>query len=697
MATLLSFTAISQHVHTEQCALNAELEKEFEQNPALKAEFEQSQAEFQHYYEDFLEGYDPNERSSYTIPVVFHIIYETPAQNISEAQILDALNEINEDFSASNNDLSDVIPAFSGIIGNTDVEFKLATKDNSGNCHPGITRTFVPGGGEHDVGDNGDVRDLIEAEHGMWPINKYMNIIVVKGFTSSGSGVTLGYTNLPWGSGNSMSGSIYMAHNAVGSIGESSSSYRHTLSHEVGHWFNLRHTWGNGNTPGDPGNCSGGDGVSDTPKTEGAFGCNTSQITCDSNLDNVQNIMDYSYCKRMFTQGQAARMVAALNDNDGGRNNLWQSSNLAATGVLTPAPLCEVDFSSDYTVICAGQSVTFNDESFHNISSRSWTFDGGSPVSSTDANPTITYDTPGVYDVSLQVSDGTNSDTKSNQNYIVVMGDPGTPVPYHEGFEATTAIPDNNTWHIVNENGNAGWELTNSGGAGGTFHSARLENYSNYDGSKDELISGSIDLSTVDSTDALHFSFEYAYRKQDASNDEWLRLYVSKDCGETWVLRKNIHGNSLSSLTESGYFTAGPVDDWTYVEITNINYQYYVSDFRFKFQFENDGGNNLYIDNINIYGASMSDINEDDDKLLLSVYPNPTKDMVNIQLNAVDSEDYTITLHNTLGQEIDLVHQGPLNKGINKLEYNTADLSKGVYIVRIQHNGRLQTVKLIKE
>ena len=690
MATFLSFV-----VYSQQCAHNAELEKAFEQNPSLKDQFDASQAEFEVFYQEFLQNYDPYERSSYTIPVVFHIVYENESENISDEKIMIALNEMNEDFSATHPDLGDVIPEFSGIIGNPDIEFKLATKDNNGNCHPGITRTYVAGGGQHDVGDNSQVRALIESEHGYWPTNKYLNIIVVKSFTSSGNGVTLGYTNYPFGSGSNMAGSIYMAHNAVGS---DNTSYIHALSHEVGHWLNLKHTWGNGNTPGDPGNCANGDGVSDTPKTEGAFGCNTNQVTCDANLDNVQNIMDYSYCKKMFTQGQAARMIAALNNNDGGRNNIWQTSNLNATGVLTPAPLCEVEFSSDYTVICAGQTVTFTDDSYHSVSSRNWTFDGGTPSTSTSSNPTITYDTPGVYDVTLQASDGTNSDTKTSQNYIVVMGDPGTPVPYHEGFEGISAIPDNDLWHVVDGDGNGTWDLTNSGGAGGTFHSARLENFGNYNGSFDELISGSIDLSTVDSADALHFSFKYAYRKQDVSNDEWLKVYVSKDCGETWSLRKVIHGNSLSSVAESGYYVAGPPSDWTLVELNNINYQYYVSDFRFKFEFENDGGNNIYIDNINIYGSSMTDIHDvKSDFEEISVYPNPTMDIVNIQFNAIPGEDYVITLHNALGQEIDLIHQGTLNSGFNQLKYNTADLSKGVYIVRIQHNGRLQSSKLIKE
>ena len=708
VATVLSVAALAQHDHDHKidhtildplnqqvCGANMEAEYAFAENPALRIQDEIDQANFEIEYQNYLQTYDPHARAAYIVPCVVHIVHEGGAENISDEQVYDAIMRLNEDFSMTNDDLSNAVPAFIGITGNTDVEFRLATKDPNGNCHPGITRTFTAGGGAHDVGDNGDVRDAVQAEHGNWPQNKYMNIFVVKNTIGAAA-----YTNKPgnWYSASGMGGSIYMTHTYMGSMGTSSMSNRHVLAHEVGHWLNLSHTWGNNNNAGESGSCSTDDGVSDTPNTIGWLGiCQYDGQTCGS-LDNVQNIMDYAgSCRCMFTEGQSARMQTSLNSSVAQRNNLWTTSNLQATGVYTPAPICEATFSSNITVVCAGGSVEFTDESYHNVTSRSWSFQGGTPSTSSAENPIVTYNTPGIYDVSLQASDGTNMMTNTSTDYIVVLSDPGTAPPYHEGFEATSAIPDNDTWMVYDEQNNGTWDLTFLGGAGGTFHSARLDNFGNSDGSIDELISGSIDLSGVSPSDQIVFTFEYAYRKRNPSNDEWLRFYISNDCGETWVLRKNWHGDGLSPLTQTTPYIGGGPSEWYFTDVTSINSAYFTSDFRFKFQFENDGGNNLYIDNINLYPATMTDIVETEENFSISIYPNPANDMTTVQLAAKSGQDYSITILSALGQVVDVIHQGELNNGINQIEYNTADLAKGVYVIRIESEGRLETVKLIKE
>lgn len=682
-------------LHQGICGNNVEQEIAFAKNPELKAQHEQDMAQFELEYQQYLQSYDPYARAAYTIPVVVHIVHEYGSENISDEQVYDAIMRLNEDFQMTNDDLSNTIPEFAGITGNTDVEFKLATKDPSGQCHKGITRTYMPGGGAHDTGDNGDIRDAVDAAHGVWPQNKYMNIFVVKSIAGSAA-----YTNKPgnWYNASGNGGSIYMGHTVMGSMGTSNMSNRHILSHEVGHWLNLSHCWGNNNSAGDPGSCSTDDGVSDTPNTIGWLGnCNLSNESCGS-LDNIQNIMDYAgSCRTMFTQGQSARMQAALNSSIAQRNNLWQTSNLLATGTLNPGAICEVDFESDLTTICAGQSVTFTDLSYHNVASRNWTFDGGSPATSTSDNPIVTYNTPGVYTVSLQASDGSNSITQTKNSYIVVLSDPGEAIPYHEGFEGITSIPDNDNWVILDENNDDAWELSTIAGSEGTSKSAVLGNYGNDDGSKDELISGTIDLSSVDPADPIVFTFDYAYRKKQAQDDEWLRFYISNDCGETWVLRKNIHGDDLSSVTANGSYVPSGPGDWYSNSVTNINSAYYVENFRFKFQFENDGGNNIYIDNINLYPASMTSLQEESVNHMISIYPNPTNGLTNIQLIGIAGQEYTITIHNSLGQQIDLVYQGELVDGVNNFEYDMSGLAKGVYLVRIESEGRLQTTKLIKE
>ena len=97
--------------------------------------------------------------------------------------------------------------------------------------------------------------------------------------------------------------------------------------------MNLKHPWGDSNDPGLPENCDMDDGVADTPNTVGWDHCDLNGASSGSPKDNVENFMDYSYCSVMFTKGQKARMIAALDTNIADRNNLWSPNNLIATGV----------------------------------------------------------------------------------------------------------------------------------------------------------------------------------------------------------------------------------------------------------------------------------------------------------------------------------------------------------------------------
>ena len=164
--------------------------------------------------------------------------------------------------------------------------------------------------------------EAVEAAHGNWPQNKYMNVFVcidpdgAAGYTLNPSG---------WLPVTGMYGSIYIRHTYFGSIGTGNYALARAFSHEVGHWLNLSHPWGPNNNPGNAASCGDDDGVTDTPNTIGWTSCNLSGTTCSS-LDNVQNFMEYSYCSRMFTAGQAARMNTALQSGQpADRHNLWQN------------------------------------------------------------------------------------------------------------------------------------------------------------------------------------------------------------------------------------------------------------------------------------------------------------------------------------------------------------------------------------
>ena len=702
---IANFSLAQNHTHEVSqtpnfCGQVEAQESIYNEHPEYKTQDSIYQAQFQIDYESYLANdYSPDSRSTYTIPIVFHIVHLNGPENISNEQVYDCLDNLNKDYSALNADFSNTISAFQGIAANTDIQFVLATKDPNGNCHPGITRTYS--NTTYDTGHNGGhpIVDAVSAEHGIWSQNKYMNVFICL----SPAHEAAGYTNrpAPWMSHTTMYRGIILKHNYTGTIGTASNTSRHTLAHEAGHWLDLPHTWGGTNTPGLLTNCGPtssnpvDDGIIDTPLTIGWTSCNTNGSSCGS-LDNVQNFMEYSYCSTMFTQGQSARMHSTLNSSAAGRNNLWTPSNLIATGTNEPSSvLCDVNFSSTETIICAGSTIDFSDLSYHGITSRNWTFNGGTPSVSTDSNTTITYNTAGVYSVDLEISNGSNTLNKTIQQYITVLANPGLPLPYTEGFE-TVSVPDNNNFFITNQDLANTWTVTNIAASSGE-KSIKLSNYGVTETSIDEFYSGTIDLSILDPSENLLMSFEYAYNKRTENDDEFLKVYVSKDCGKHWSLRKSIHGNSLGEITSTSAYTPSSSSEWKTVTFENIHSSYYTSNFRYKFYFKGQNGNNIFIDNIKLYPQSWLDNPENDVESIFSIYPNPTKNYATINYFSSTNEDINISLFNIVGEQVSTLYYGDVSTGNNTYNVNLEDFPKGVYFVKLSNSKEIKTIKLIKE
>ena len=397
--------------------------------------------------------------------------------------------------------------------------------------------------------------------------------------------------------------------------------------------------WGNNNNPGTPTSCTQDDAVDDTPRCIGVTSCNLNSNTCSNDaidgywttdvIDNVENYMEYSYCNKMFTNGQKNRMRAALQSSVGGRNNVVSTSNQTATGLNTTPSLCAVDIRVERDIVCGGDNIQFFDESYNNITSWNWTFPNGNPSTSTDKDPIVSYSGSGSFDVTLEVTDALgNSMTQTFPNFISVIGNPGYPPPIYEGFENITSLPSDD-WTIDNSSG-PGFDIVTTGFASG-LQSAKLDNSQGQNGSIDELISNTIDLSN---SAAASISFKYAFAKRNSGNSDYLQVLASKDCGETWFIRKNISSSIISTMpnTNSNFTPTG--SDWKVITIgANSFTNYLVSDFRFKFKFVNGGGNDLYIDDINVSG-SLS-INETEKIYNFSVSPNPILDNIIISFHSL--------------------------------------------------------------
>lgn len=656
----------------------AELQRHLDAHPGALEEALQAKAELDAHTQA-LNGQRGG--AAYTISVVFHVIHNNGPENISDAQIQDAVRILNEDFNKENPDWVNVRPEFLDIVGDVGITFALARKDPDGNCTNGITRTESIQTYDGDF----DMTQLIQ-----WPRDRYLNI-----WAAASANGAAGYTYYPqWLNNWPEADGIVVLANYVGSIGTSSASHSRVLSHEVGHWLNLKHCWGDSNEPGLDSNCNMDDEVEDTPLTKGWTSCWLGASSCGSELDNVENYMEYSYCDKMFTNRQADRMIAALTSPIAQRNQLWQPSTLLLTGVAEEPQLCEAGFIHGGTEICAGGTVEFNDVSYNAVSERNWSFPGGSPSTSSEPNPIIQYNVPGVYPVSLSVSDGVTSQEVVSEALITVLPSVGAGIPFTESFETTTEM-GTTEWMIRNPDDDQTWELTEVSAYTGV-RSVRILNDSWSDGNVDDLYSGTYDMSEAES---ISITFRYAFARRLSGNDDRLKCYVSKDCGATWSLRKQLRGGTdlPTAPNTGGTFVPNGGDQWGFASINNISANYHASDFRIRFEFISDGGNALYLDDININGLPVGLAEPGEGIVDLVVVPNPVSDLAVVQFSLDRPGDAILELMDPTGRVVEQLFRSNLASGTNRVGIAADRFASGIYLLRLRTGDRFRVTPLAIE
>jgi pregnancy-associated plasma protein-A len=239
------------------------------------------------------------------IGVVVHVVYRTPEQNIDMAQVQSQIDVLNRDFRKANGDLGSIPAPFAALAEDSRVEFELATTDPDGNETDGVTRTETS---EESFSDDDKVKRASTGGADAWPADRYLNLWVC----ALGGGL-LGYAQFPGGPAET--DGVVILQSAFGTTGTVAAPFDlgRTATHEIGHWLNLRHIWGD-----DGDGCSGDDFVADTPNAAGA---NTGKpsfphVTCDNgpNGDLFMNYMDYTDDDSMFmfTVGQVQRMQTSL-------------------------------------------------------------------------------------------------------------------------------------------------------------------------------------------------------------------------------------------------------------------------------------------------------------------------------------------------------------------------------------------------
>ena len=619
------------------------------------------------------------DRDAIVIPVVFHIIHMDGDENISNAQIADALRILNEDFNKENPDWPTVRPEFIDLVADVGIEFKLARRDPDGNCTNGITRT--------QSALTYNATDLVKSVI-QWPQDRYLNIWVTHGLDSPISEIS---TSPAIADDQPLLDGIVIRQNYLGSIGTGSLAVHRTLTCAVGKWLGLLNTWGTG-APSQPTNCDQDDGIADTPNTIGHDWCDLDAATCGSPLDNVENFMEVSYCQKMFTEGQKARMLETLNSNIAQRDQLWTASNLSLTGVFEGPVLCSVGFVPASRTICAGETVVFTDISSGPVSQREWSFPGGTPASSADSIATVTYAAPGTHAVTLTVAEGSTELTTTIQAAVIVLSLPGSTAPFLESFESLDPISDQN-WTLTDPYGSEGFIITDTAAFTGS-RSITVRDPEEMLGQVAELISAPIDLSDASS---IRIAYRYAYAQRDPANNDKLLVYVSQDCGANWSLRQELHSTgelNTAGISQDHFIPEG--SQWAYTEIVDIPFPFLQEDLRVKFQFQSDGGNSMYIDDININGSPVGIADGSISAIGIRLFPNPATFQVDLELDLPEAQHVKIQLIDVEGRTISTIHEGTA-RNRHRTTIPIHQLSVGVYIVRcITKNGTLNTRLIVQ-
>jgi hypothetical protein len=354
-----------------------------------------------------------------------------------------------------------------------------------------------------------------------------------------------------------------------------------------------------------------------------------------------------------------------------------------------PTAAFEVDCPDTDAPGGTGHCFDFTDLSVNTdgASIYSWYFPTGNPSTSSSPTPTVCFDTPGYHVVEMVVTNGAGMDSIHTTNQVYVSQT--HQLPYFEGFEGTTSFLNNDHWSTLNSSGTQPFLITTDAALSGS-KSARLFNYSQNDNVEDELISGPVDLSSLAPTDIMTLTFRYSYRKKNSGNDEWLKVFVRQSCEDSWVQRKTIHGDALSPLTTTSSWVPSSDADWTTVHMTNVTNAYFTSDFRFKFEFESDFGNNFYLDNINLYeGGPSEDIISGIDELSITeanLYPNPTDGELNVEFELSNAQATHLTVLDLTGNQLNsFTVNGQVGSNLAFIDVTT--LSSGVYFLKIDVAG----------
>ncbi len=642
----------------------------------------------------------------YIIPIVIHVIYYTDSQdqevgNISEEQILSQINVLNEDYRRMNHDTINTPEIFKPVASDSRIEFRLAQRDPNGAPTTGIVRVEGP---QSSWNANSTQDDILLKSLSFWPPEDYLNIWIV-----NLSGDFLGYAQYPM---TDLPGSlppfdretdgVVIDYEVFGSVDKGSFpnirlnyDRGRTTTHEIGHYFGLRHIWG------DVDQCGATDYCDDTPDQETSYNSctNVPGNSCDSD-DMYQNYMDYTYdeCMNIFTRDQKERMRIVL-ENSPRRTSLLNSSGLLPPDTI-PNILIIRDIASPKNISC---DRLFNPEILvQNIGSNPIT-DFEISISLDDlVFPVIDYDVvmetgesillnltdkiglleleKGQYEIDIRIINPNGIDTlnypKKRLSKYFVSSATEDIIPLREGFNNISI--QSSDWVVFNPDNSKTWEVGSVPVDTESNNAAFIKMFEYTTVEQDDwLISPVLDFS--DAPDP-NLTFNYSYARYDSLFQDLLEIVVSVDCGESFPFTVYAaNSNQLAVRDFMNPWVPLITSDWRR-EFVNLSSFAGLSDVRIAFKTKNGNGNNLYIDNIEFHVTGFSE-NVIPKTNSILIHPNPsTNGSFYVTINIDDRQPVDFLVIDALGKRI---MEKRIKFALNQtIEFDLNGYKNGIYLIK---------------
>lgn len=581
----------------ERCAVPKILEEREEQYPELNTEnFEKWLAN-----NKTVSNFSQRQQNTVQIPVVFHIIHNGEpvgvGGNLLKSKIDRQLEILNEDFNRLNLDASETLEEFQELATSFEIEFIYAKQSPDGFETNGIVR--VPGS---QANYSYQERAVLSSES-YWPAEDYLNVWV-----ADLAGGSLGWAEFPVSnlagldaaSNNRLIDGVTIDYVYFGENPDSPSfeSKGRTATHEMGHFFGLRHIWGDGG-------CSIDDFCEDTPPaSSSSSGCNLSKTTCGS-LDMVQNFMDYTNdaCMNIFTFDQKSR-VRTVVENSPRRKSLTESKGLEAPPIFN-RDLGLAEINSQFNGSCSGnfnpQIIIKNQGLFPIEEFSIQLFIDGILEETLEYNETLesgeekiayfsllNFDETGQYSLFYRVNlEGSFEDERleNNQKLEYYQKLEEASLPYEKKFQNNI-----NQWFIRNPDGEETWKMYDVG-LGVPF----FDNRQNF-GEIEQIVSPIFDFTSID---VPELSFIFAQVGDSIPNK--ISIYASYDCGRTF--NDLIFTNTITDISTAyemdSVFTPKHRLDWDTLNI-DLNRLKNEESVCFSIVAENRLSNNFYINEFKV-------------------------------------------------------------------------------------------------